>query len=123
MDGPSGAIPVESFEVDHGQVSCAGYRFGPVGYAPDVVRMPEAAFEALAGVEVLIVDALRDTPHPTHAHVALTLDWIARLKPRRAILTNMHIDLDFAMLSARLPPGVEPACDGLRFEIDLPDFR
>ncbi len=119
VDGPSGAVPVESFEVDHGLVSCAGFRFGPVGYAPDVVRMPEAALAALAGVEVLVVDALRDRPHPTHAHLALTLEWITALKPRRAILTNMHIDLDFAELSARLPPGVEPAFDGLRFEVTL----
>lgn len=119
VDGPSGAIPIGSFQVDHGAVSCAGFRLGPVGYAPDVVRMPDAALAALAGVEVLIVDALRDRPHPTHAHLALTLEWIAAIRPRRAILTNMHIDLDFAELSARLPPGVEPAYDGLRFEVAL----
>ncbi len=119
VDGPSGPVPVESFAVDHGPVSCAGFRLGPVGYAPDAVRMPDAALEALAGVEVLIVDALRDRPHPTHAHLALTLEWIAAIRPRRAILTNMHIDLDFAELIARLPPGVEPAYDGLRFEVAL----
>lgn len=119
VDGPSGPVPIESFPVDHGVVSCAGFRLGPVGYAPDVVRMPGAAMQALEGVEVLIVDALRDRPHPTHAHLALTLEWIAAIRPRRAILTNMHIDLDFAELSARLPAGVEPAYDGLRFEVTL----
>jgi phosphoribosyl 1,2-cyclic phosphate phosphodiesterase len=66
-------------------------------------------------LDVWIVDALRWTPHPTHAHVARALEWIARAKPRRAILTNLHIDLDFKALSAKLPAGVEPAYDGLRF--------
>jgi hypothetical protein len=71
-----------------------------------LVGLPEDAFEALAGLDVWIVDALRWRPHPTHAHVDLALEWAARLKPRRTILTNMHIDLDFTALSARLPPGV-----------------
>ena len=117
--GPSGAVPMLGFDVDHGGVRAVGYRFGPVAYVPDAVALPQAAFAALKGVEVLIVDALRDRPHPTHAHVALALEWIARIAPRRAILTNLHIDLDYAELAARLPPGVEPACDGLRFEIAI----
>ena len=117
VDGPSGDIPVLGFDVDHGGVRAVGYRFGPVGYVPDAVALPEPAFGALAGVEVLIVDALRDRPHPTHAHVELALSWVERLKPRRAILTNLHIDLDYSALVARLPPGVEPAFDGLRFEL------
>jgi phosphoribosyl 1,2-cyclic phosphate phosphodiesterase len=96
-----------------------GYRFGDVAYSSDVVGLPQDAFEALAGLDVWIVDALRWRPHPTHAHVDLALEWAARLKPRRTILTNMHIDLDFTALSARLPPGVEAAFDGLRFEHKL----
>ena len=119
IDGPSGEIPVIAFEQDHGEVVSLGYRFGDVGYCSDVVRLPDDAMEALAGVEVLIVDALRYRPHPTHAHVERTLEWIARLKPRRAILTNLHIDLDFEELSSRLPPGVEPAYDGLTFTAPL----
>ena len=79
-----------------------------------------AAFAALAGVRVWIVDALRYTPHPTHAHVERTLSWIERLQPGRAVLTNLHIDLDFAELSARLPTGVEPAFDGQVLELELP---
>jgi phosphoribosyl 1,2-cyclic phosphate phosphodiesterase len=89
-----------------------------VAYSSDVVDLPEDAFAALAGVKVWIVDALRYTPHPTHAHLAKTLDWIERLKPERAILTNMHIDLDFKTLQAELPEGVEPAYDGLRFSVE-----
>jgi phosphoribosyl 1,2-cyclic phosphate phosphodiesterase len=90
-----------------------GYRFGDVGYCSDVVALPAQAMAALKGLDVFIIDALRDTPHPTHAHVALALDWIEELKPRRAILTNLHIDLDYRELAGRLPPGVEPAFDGL----------
>ena len=77
------------------------------------------AFETLAGVDTWIVDALRHTPHPTHAHLERTLDWIARVKPRRAILTNMHIDMDYNALKAQLPDGVEPGWDGMTVEIGL----
>jgi phosphoribosyl 1,2-cyclic phosphate phosphodiesterase len=87
-----------------------------VAYSSDVVALDDAAFEALADLDVWIVDALRRRPHPTHAHLDRALEWIARVKPTRAILTNMHIDLDFEQLCAELPPGVEPAYDGLSFE-------
>jgi phosphoribosyl 1,2-cyclic phosphate phosphodiesterase len=119
VEGPSGAIPVVTFDQDHGEVRSAGYRFGGVAYSSDVVNLDAAAFEALAGVEVWIVDALRWRPHPTHAHVARALEWIARVQPERAILTNLHVDLDYEALSAQLPPGVEAAYDGLRFEHQL----
>lgn len=119
VDGPSGVIPVTTFDQDHGGVRSVGYRFGNVAYSSDVVGLDEAAFAALDGLDVWILDALRWRPHPTHAHVDLALEWIARAQPRRAILTNMHIDLDYAELAARLPPGVEPAFDGLRFEHEL----
>ncbi|HEY3951599.1 MBL fold metallo-hydrolase [Phenylobacterium sp.] len=119
VDGPSGPIPVVSFDQDHGAVRSVGYRFGGVAYSSDVVALDEAAFDALADLDVWIVDALRYRPHPTHAHLALALEWIARLKPRRAILTNLHIDLDYETLKAELPTGVEPAYDGLRFSHEL----
>ena len=119
VPGPSGPIPVITFDQDHGGVRSVGYRFGNLAYSSDVVNLPESAFEALEDLDVWIVDALRYTPHPTHAHVDRALEWIARVKPRRAILTNLHIDLDFAELSARLPPGVEAAYDGLRIELEL----
>jgi phosphoribosyl 1,2-cyclic phosphate phosphodiesterase len=118
IEGPSGSIPVVTFDQDHGAIRSVGYRFGPVGYSSDVVGLPPEAFQALAGVKIWIVDALRYTPHPTHAHLARTLEWIAQLKPDRTILTNMHIDLDFKTLAAELPPGVEPAYDGLRFVVE-----
>ncbi|WP_293902866.1 MBL fold metallo-hydrolase [Phenylobacterium sp.] len=116
VDGPSGAIPVTTFDQDHGGVRTVGYRFGGVAYSSDVVRLDEAAFAALADLDIWIVDALRRRPHPTHAHLERTLEWIARVRPKRAILTNMHIDLDFQQLRAELPAGVEPAFDGLTFQ-------
>jgi phosphoribosyl 1,2-cyclic phosphate phosphodiesterase len=119
VDGPSGPIPVTTFDQDHGEVRSVGYRFGPIVYSSDVLALDDAAFAAMAGAEVWIVDALRYMPHPTHAHVERTLGWIERLKPARAILTNLHIDLDFVELSARLPPGVEMAVDGKCFEVEF----
>jgi phosphoribosyl 1,2-cyclic phosphate phosphodiesterase len=83
------------------------------------VDLDEAAFAALADLDVWIVDALRRRPHPTHAHLERALEWIARVKPKRAILTNMHIVMDFAQLIAELPAGVEPAYDGLVLQHEL----
>ena len=118
--GPSGPIPVAAFDQDHGLgTRSLGYRFGDVAYSSDVVDLPEDSFAALEGLELWIVDALRYTPHPTHAHVDKTLAWIERVKPRRALLTNMHIDLDYAELARRLPPNVAPAYDGLAFNVEL----
>lgn len=118
VDGPSGPIPVVSFDLDHGGVRSVGYRIGGVAYAPDVVDVPDEAFATLRGLDVWIVDALRWAPHPTHAHVEKSLGWIARAGPRRAILTDMHIDIDYDDLTAKCPPGVEAAYDGMRFEIE-----
>jgi phosphoribosyl 1,2-cyclic phosphate phosphodiesterase len=121
VDGPSGPIPVVTFDQDHGGVRSVGYRFGDVAYSSDVVDLDEAAFAALADLDIWIVDALRYRPHPTHAHLERTLEWIARLQPRRAILTNLHIDMDYGRLTAELPAGVEPAFDGLRFSHEVSD--
>jgi len=119
IEGPSGPVPVVTFDQDHGAVRSVGYRFGGVAYSSDLVDLDDAAFEALRDLDVWIVDALRYRPHPTHAHLERTLGWIERARPKRAILTNMHIDLDYAKLAGELPSGVEPAYDGLRLEHDL----
>jgi phosphoribosyl 1,2-cyclic phosphate phosphodiesterase len=121
IEGPSGPIPVRTFDQDHGVVRSLGYRFGSVAYSSDVVDLPEESFALLEGLDVWIVDALRYAPHPTHAHVDKALAWIDRVKPRRSILTNLHIDLDFSDLAGRLPPGVEPAHDGLSFAVEISD--
>jgi len=110
-------IPVLAFGQGHGRIRSLGFRFGPLAYSPDVDALDEAAFAALAGVECWIVDTLRYTPHPSHAHLARALEWIARVRPRRAILTNLHVDLDYATLKAELPAGVEPAFDGMELSV------
>jgi phosphoribosyl 1,2-cyclic phosphate phosphodiesterase len=116
--GPTGLIPITTFDQDHGEIRSLGYRIGGMAYSSDLVELPEASFEALENLDVWIVDALRWTPHPTHAHVEKALAWIERVRPKRAILTNLHIDLDYAELKRRLPPSVEPAYDGLTLQFE-----
>ncbi len=100
-----GGIEVWPFEQEHGFSRTLGFRFGPVAYSTDVVDLSEAAFSLLAGIDVWIIGTLTDGPHPTHCHVDKALAWIERLKPRRAVLTHLGLDLDHATLSARLPAG------------------
>ena len=119
VDGPGGAITALPFGLEHGNEAALGFRFGPAAYAPDVSLMPEASQARLHGLDLLIIDALRDTPHPTHYSVSDALALIETVRPRRAILTNLHTDLDYATLSAKLPPNVVPAYDGLSVTLDL----
>ena len=119
VDGPGGPIPFHPFEVNHGSMDALGFRIGDVAYLPDVADIPDAAWPALKGLDTWIVDALRRTPHPTHAHLERTLDWIARVRPKQAVLTNMHIDLDYATVAAETPDNVTPAFDGMVIESRL----
>lgn len=119
IDGPGGALTLTPFRADHGSMDALGFRIGPLAYLPDAVRIYEESWPVLAGLECWIVDALRYKPHPTHAHLALTLEWIARAAPRRAVLTNMHVDLDFATVEAETPPHVTPAHDGMVLEFQV----
>jgi phosphoribosyl 1,2-cyclic phosphate phosphodiesterase len=107
-------VPIEQ---DHGTIPSIGLRFGAFGYANDLVALPEASLEALKGVEVLVVDAMRYRPHPTHAHLDLALEWVAQIAPRRAFLTNLHVDMDYAALDDRTPAHVHPCYDGLIINI------
>jgi phosphoribosyl 1,2-cyclic phosphate phosphodiesterase len=98
---------------EHGDIPSLGFRFGDLAYSCDLSGLPSASAAALSGLQVWIVDALRYRPHPSHFSVEDALGWIERIQPRRAILTNLHSDLDYDALQARLPPHVEPAYDGL----------
>lgn len=119
VDGPGGPIPFSPFKVGHGSIDALGFRIGGLAYLPDVASMTDEAWEALDDLDVWVLDALRRDPHPTHSHLAQSLDWIARAAPKRAILTNMHIDLDYETLKAETPDHIEPAFDGLQIELDL----
>jgi phosphoribosyl 1,2-cyclic phosphate phosphodiesterase len=112
--GPLSALPILQ---EHGDISSLGFRFGDVGYSCDLSGLPDDSVRALAGLDVWILDALRYRPHPSHLSLAEALSWIERLKPKRAILTNLHADLDYSTLQGELPPNVEPAYDGIAFEI------
>ncbi len=106
------------FAQDHGTTSSLGLRFGGMAYANDVVTLSEEAFEVLQGAEVLIVDAMRFRPHPTHAHLDLALEWIERVGPKQAFLTNLHVDMDYAEVDRLTPAHVHPCYDGLIIEFD-----
>ena len=116
ITGSGGSVPVTAFLQYHGGVNSLGFRFGDIAYSSDVVGLPPESFEILEGVDTWIVDALQYKPHATHAHLALTLDWIKRVKPRQAILTNLHIHMDYKTLKGELPNGVTPAYDGMTVE-------
>lgn len=118
--GRAGELDILCLDQDHGTCRSLGFRIGPFAYCNDVVDLPPDTLEALTGVKVFVVDALRYTPHPTHANLDKALEWIEQLGPDRAILTNMHVDLDYAELDARTPDHVRPAHDGMELEVDLP---
>jgi phosphoribosyl 1,2-cyclic phosphate phosphodiesterase len=117
IDGQGGPIQVLPILQNHGDIPSLGFRFGNVAYSADIKSLPDDSLTALAGLHVWIVDALRKTPHPSHFNLDEALAWIGRVKPKRAILTNLHSDMDYAALCANLPPHIEPAYDGMVFTV------
>lgn len=113
INGAGGPITLVGFKVGHGSIDALGFRIGDLAYLPDVATIPDAVWATLDGLGVWVVDALRRKPHPTHAHLARTLEWIERARPARAVLTNMHVDLDYATVRDETPDHVEPAYDGM----------
>ena len=104
------------FLQDHHSVQTLGFRVGNFAYSTDVAHLPEHAFDLLDGIHTWVVDACREAPHPSHAHLDRTLGWIDRLRPERALLTHMNHTMDYSRLRAKLPTGVEPGYDGLVLE-------
>lgn len=102
----------------HGRLPVYGYRFGRFAYVTDCSAIPEPSMALLHGLDVLILDALRHRPHPTHFNIEQALEVIARLRPRRAYLTHLTHDVLHQRVNAELPPGVALAYDGLTFEVD-----
>lgn len=117
VSGAGGDITLTPFLCDHGSMDALGFRVGGLAYLPDAVAIPEEHWPLISDLQVFVVDALRRKPHPTHAHLEMTLGWIDRAKPERAVLTNMHNDLDYAELLAELPPEICPAHDGMVIEL------
>jgi phosphoribosyl 1,2-cyclic phosphate phosphodiesterase len=111
--GAGGAISALPFTVQHGNIHALGFRIGDVAYTPDVSGIPKDSLGALENLDVWIIDALRPKPHPSHFSLSEALQWIEKLQPKEAILTNMHIDLDYATIREQIPKNIVPAFDGL----------
>ena len=117
IEGKGGPLTLSPVLVLHGNIPALGYRIGDAVYTPDLNDIPEESFAALEGLELWIIDGLRYAQHPSHFSVKDALSWIDRFKPKRAVITNMHADLDYEVLRGQLPTGVIPGYDGMRLQV------
>jgi phosphoribosyl 1,2-cyclic phosphate phosphodiesterase len=117
IEGKGGALTLEAFQVQHGNIPALGYRIGAAAYTPDLNDIPEYSFSSLENLDLWIIDGLRYTGHPSHFSINDALSWIERFKPKRAVITNMHSDLDYEVLRHSLPKHVSPAYDGMRLDV------
>jgi len=118
IQGRGGAVTMSAFLLRHGQIPALGYRIGNAAYTPDLSDVPRESWPALENLDLWIVDGLRYNTHSSHFSVNDALSWIDRFKPRRAVITNMHADLDYEVLRRVLPQEVIPAYDGMRLMLD-----
>ena len=119
IDGAGGPLTLHPMRLNHGSIDALGFRVGGLAYTPDVVTIYPESWPMLQGLDLWIVDALRRKPHPTHAHLDMALEWISQARPTRAVLTNMHNDLDYATVAAETPDHVTPAFDGMVLTLPL----
>jgi phosphoribosyl 1,2-cyclic phosphate phosphodiesterase len=118
IEGKGGPVTLSAFTLEHGNIPALGYRIADAAYTPDVSDIPPGSWPFLENLDLWIIDGLRYAGHPSHFSVNDALAWIGRFKPRRAIITNMHSDLDYEMLRQSLPPDVIPAYDGMRLTLE-----
>jgi phosphoribosyl 1,2-cyclic phosphate phosphodiesterase len=118
IEGKGGGLELSAFLVQHGTIPALGYRIGKAAYTPDLNDIPETSWGALEDLDLWIVDGLRYAQHPSHFSVSDALSWIERFKPKRAVITNMHSDLDYEVLRQSLPQNVVPAYDGMRLTLE-----
>lgn len=119
IEGAGGPVTFQPLTQIHGDTITLGFRIGPLAYCPDVSDFPAQTEARLAGLDLLVIDALQYRPHPSHFSLAQALERIEMLAPKRAVLTHMHIPLDYATVLAETPDHVEPAYDGLAIELAL----
>ena len=117
IEGPGGPVSAMPFRLDHGDMDALGFRFGDIAYTPDLNAIPPESAQYLENLDLWIIDALRYQRHGTHLSVDQALEMIAAFKAKRAVLTDLHVDLDYDTLAASLPANATPAHDGLRIEI------
>ncbi|RCL04064.1 MAG: 2-cyclic phosphate phosphodiesterase [Candidatus Tokpelaia sp. JSC189] len=116
ISGRGGAIAFQAYTQIHGNICSLGFRIGNVAYCSDVNTFPDRTVEKLSGLDLLIIGALQYKAHPSHFSLEQSLDWIKNLAPKHAILTHMHIPLDYNTVNEETPKNVEPAYDGMTFE-------
>lgn len=119
ISGAGGDITLTPVEVEHGSINALGFRVNDVMYLPDVSDIPEDGWAQLSGLKCWILDALRRSPHPSHSHLDNSLEWIERAAPAQAVLTNMHVDLDYDTVAAETADNIQPAYDGLRLTFQI----
>ncbi len=117
ISGKGGDLSLTAFLVQHGNIPALGYRIGDAAYTPDLHDIPPESWPALEGLDLWIVDALRYAQHPSHFSLSDALRWIDKFKPRRAVLTNLHSDLDYEVLRGKVPDGVAVGYDGMRLVV------
>jgi phosphoribosyl 1,2-cyclic phosphate phosphodiesterase len=117
VGGPGGDIEVLPFRQEHGEISSLGFRIGNFAYSCDLSGIPPESDAAVSGLDVWVLDALRPAPHPSHLSLGEALEHVDRFRPRQAVLTNLHIDLDYAETDRITPANVQPAFDGLRIDV------
>jgi phosphoribosyl 1,2-cyclic phosphate phosphodiesterase len=121
ISGEGGPIAFEPLPQIHGDIISLALRIGSLAYCPDVSDFPAPTAERLSGLDLLIIDALQYQRHPSHLSLSEALEWIGRLKPKRAVLTHMHIPLDYQTVMDETAAHIEPAFDGMSFEADTAD--
>jgi phosphoribosyl 1,2-cyclic phosphate phosphodiesterase len=117
IDGPAGSVAITSFDMIHGDIHALGFRVGRLAYSCDLSELPETSYGAVRDLDIWIIDALRPTPHPSHLSLPESLALIEQFQPRQAVLTNMHIDLDYNRTEDETPRNVTPAFDGMQIDV------
>ena len=108
-------LKLQAIELQHGMIKANGFVFNKIGYLSDCNRIPKKSFNKLKNLNFLIIDCLRKNPHPSHFNYDEALEIVKKLKPKKTILTNLHVDLDYLSLKKKLPKNIVPAYDGLYF--------
>lgn len=113
-------ISVTPLPVEHGKISCLGYRIGTLAYITDVSRIPDQTIARMQGLDLLILDCLRYRPHSTHIHVDESIDYARRINAKKTIFTHMNEEIEYDKFRKTLPPRMQPAYDGLRVKLPCP---
>ena len=116
IGGPGGDLTFQPFRQIHGDIDTLGIRVGGVAYSCDLNDIPQEALQYVSGTRPVDTKFAALHPHPSHLSVEKALSWIERMQPRRAVLTHLHIDIDYDELAAKLPSAVVPAFDGMVLE-------